>query len=245
MNNAVVKNALSYSLGEDLHNNWCNQELYSFFLRFQQNYNKSKNPGQALGEACYIDGKKRNEVEVDTDYIVNHPTQADELLKSFEVFKNLFTAGIIEVKRFTKRTLTEDEIKKSGDNYIDGMENILRPFNQISSQSKYDNLEAARVAIEMVFDKTMAGEQISHEESEEMASTIHDEWLKRNDWVFDPNYGDPKLAVPFAQLSQEEQDKNRAQLGPAQAKVQAYMAGKIDVEAICEQYGLSTSSRTR
>lgn len=116
-------------------------------------------------------------------------------------------------------------------------------FEELPSNWQYENLEAARVAIELVYEKTMANEPITPEELEQMAATIHEEWLKRNSWVYDPNYGDPKLAVPYEQLSKEEQDKDKAQIGPAQAKVQAYMNGLIDVEAICEQYGIQPSGK--
>ena len=116
-------------------------------------------------------------------------------------------------------------------------------FEQLPSNWQYENLEAARVAIELVYDKTISGEAFMPTEIEEMASVIHDEWLKRNDWVFNPEYGDPKLAVPYAQLSQEEKDKDKAQLGPAQAKVRAYVSGLINIEEICTQYNLPTSSK--
>lgn len=116
-------------------------------------------------------------------------------------------------------------------------------FEQLPSNWQYENLEAARVAIEQVYDKTMAGEQIMPEELEQMAAKIHEEWLKRNSWVYDSNFGDPKLAVPYEQLSKEEQDKDKAQVGPAQAKVQAYLNGLIDVESICEQYGIQLSDK--
>ena len=116
-------------------------------------------------------------------------------------------------------------------------------FEELPSNWQYENLEAARVAIELVYDKTMAGEPITPEELEQMASTIHEEWLKRNSWVYDPNNGDPKLAVPYDQLSKEEQDKDKAQVGPAQAKVQAYMAGLVDVSSICEKYGIQASGK--
>ena len=116
-------------------------------------------------------------------------------------------------------------------------------FEQLPSNWQYENLEAARVAIELVYDKTVSGEPFIPEEIEQMASVIHEEWLKRNDWVFSPEYGDPKLAVPYAQLSKEEQDKDKAQLGPAQVKVQAYVNGLINIEEICAQYNLSTSNK--
>ena len=82
----------------------------------------------------------------------------------------------------------------------------------------------------------MANEPITPEELEQMGATIHEEWLKRNSWVYDPNNGDPKLAAPYEQLSKEEQDKDKVHIGPAQAKVQAYMNDMIDVVSICEKY---------
>ena len=115
-------------------------------------------------------------------------------------------------------------------------------FEELPLNWQYENLEAARVVIELVYDKIISGEQFTPEEIEEMASTIHDEWLKRNSWVFDAEYGDPKLAVPYEQLSKEEQDKDKAQLIPAIQKVQAYMAGSVNIEDICTKYNIETSS---
>ena len=243
MDDRVVKDALSYALGSDLHEAWCNQELYTFFLRAQQEFAKSQNFGQAIRQACYKGEDKRNEVELDTGWLIHHETYASQCLTDFSVFKDLFNKGIIEVKRFTKRSLTPEEITRAGNDYVNGKENILRSFSQLSSSSQKDNLEAARVAIELVYDKTMGREPIAPEELEQMGSTIHEEWLKRNSWVYDPNYGNPKLAVPYEQLSKEEQDKDKAQVGPAQAKVQAYMSGLIDVASICEQYGIQSSGK--
>lgn len=144
----------------------------------------------------------------------------------------------------------EPRIKKSKDDAwnashgTDEVDIANCSFEQLPSNWQYENLEAARVAIEQVYDKTMNGEPITPAEAEQMASIIHEEWLKRNSWVFDANYGDPKLAVPYQQLSKEEQDKDKAQIGPAQAKVQAYINGLIDVDAICEQYNIATSSKS-
>ncbi len=243
MEDKVVKEALSYSLGADLHEGWCNQELYAFFLRAQQEFAKCHNYGQAFEQACYKGSDKRNEVFLDIGCLVGHETIASRCLTDFGVFKNLFDKGIIDVKRFTKRKLSPEEIARSGNNYINGKENILRSFSELSRASQQDNLEAAKVAIELVYDKTMAGEPITDEELEQMGSVIHEEWLKRNSWVYDSNYGNSELAVPYAQLSREEQDKDKAQVGPAQAKVQAYLNGLVDVEKICEQYGIQETGK--
>lgn len=109
-------------------------------------------------------------------------------------------------------------------------------FEELPSNWQFENLAAAKVAINLVFGKVMAGEILSPEEEETYASIIHEEWLRRNNWVFDPEYGDPKLAVPYIDLPQEEKDKDKAQLGPAINKVQDYMDGLIDVDEICETY---------
>lgn len=143
----------------------------------------------------------------------------------------------------------EPRIKKSKDqiwNEIHGTDEVdiaNCSFDQLPSNQQYENLEAARVVIELVYDKVLSGEQFTKNEIEEMANIIHNEWLKRNDWVFNPEYGNPQLAVPYEQLSKEEQDKDKAQLWPAQAKVQAYIDGLLDIEQICVQYNLSTSKK--
>lgn len=143
----------------------------------------------------------------------------------------------------------EPRIKKSKDEVwnashgTDEVDIANCSFEELPANWQYENLEAARVAIELVYDKTMSREPITQEELEEMGSVIHEEWLKRNSWVYDSNYGDPKLAVPYIQLPKEEQDKDKSQVGPAQAKVKAYMNGLIDVESICEQYGIELSGK--
>ena len=105
-------------------------------------------------------------------------------------------------------------------------------FEELPSNWQYENLEAARVVINLVYDKTISGKKISPEEMELFAATVHEEWLKRNDWVYSPEYGNPELAVSYENLSSEEQDKDKAQIQPAVEKVQAYMDGLINVEEI-------------
>ena len=87
----------------------------------------------------------------------------------------------------------EPRIKKSKDqmwNEIHGTDEVdiaNCSFDQLPSNWQYENLEAARVAIELVYDKVLSGEQFTKNEIEEMANVIHNEWLKRNDWVFNQN----------------------------------------------------------
>lgn len=116
-------------------------------------------------------------------------------------------------------------------------------FEELPSNWQFENLEAAKVPIELVYDKTKKGEQLTPEEIDQMASVIHEEWLKRNDWVYDANYGNPTLAVPYNELPEEEKEKDRAQLIPAQRKIQDYMDGLINIEEICEKFNITPSSK--
>lgn len=177
MNDIIVKNALSYSLGSDLHEAW--------------------RAPRKLEDGTYEPRIKKSK---DEDWNAKHGTDEVDIANC--------------------------------------------SFEQLPSNWQYENLEAARVAIELVYEKTMAGEELTGEDVEKMASVIHDEWLKRNDWVFNPEYGDPKLAVPYSQLSKEEQYKDIAQLAPAQAKILAFLKGSLDIEQICAQYNLPTSTKT-
>ena len=141
----------------------------------------------------------------------------------------------------------EPRMKKSKDeewNHIHGTDEVdiaNCSFSELPSNWQYENLEAARVAIHLVFDKVMNGETITEDDQKEMASIIHDEWLKRNSWAYEQA---PELAVSFSKLSKEEQDKDIAQLAPAVMKVQAYINGLIDIEEICAQYNLPVSGKT-
>ena len=153
-------------------------------------------------------------------------------------------------KRLKEDGTYEPSMKKSKDekwneeHETDDVDIANLSFEELPSNWQYENLEAARVAITLVYDKTIANEQITPEDQEQMAATIHEEWLKRNDWVYDPNYGDPKLAVPYEQLSKEEQDKDKAQLGPAIDKVVAYKSGLIDIQGLCERYNIEAAGKT-
>ena len=144
----------------------------------------------------------------------------------------------------------EPRIKKSKDeewNATHGTDEVdiaNCTFQELPSNWQYENLEAAKVAINLVFDKTMAGEKLSQVEIEELSAVIHDEWLKRNDWVFDPNYGNPAQAVSYEELSEEEKAKDRAQLEPAIMKVQDYKDGLIDINELCETYHLEGNAKT-
>ena len=140
----------------------------------------------------------------------------------------------------------EPRIKKSKDeawNAAHGTDEVdiaNCTFSELPSNWQYENLEAAKVAIDLVYDKSMNDNQITPEELEEMGSVIHNEWLGRNDWVFDKEYGNPALAVPYNELSEEEKIKDKQQVMPALVKVEDFKNGLIDVDKICNDYNIPT-----
>ena len=155
-----------------------------------------------------------------------------------------------ETWRLTRRKedgTYEPRIKKSTDeewNIKHGTDEVdiaNCSFDELPSNWQYENLSAAKVAIDLVYDKTLAGENITAEEKEQMASVVHDEWLKRNDWVFDSEYGDPNLAVSYENLSEDEKYKDKIQLDNAQEKVKEYAKDLIDIEELCTKYNLEMS----
>ena len=121
----------------------------------------------------------------------------------------------------------EPRMKKSKDaertqkHWTDDVDIANTSFADLPSNWKYENLEAAKVAIELVFDKVVAWEEITEEMIDEMASVVHDEWLKRNDWVFDKEYWNPVLAQKYQNLPEEEKEKDRVQVRQAIAKIKS------------------------
>jgi hypothetical protein len=180
MNDEIIKNALSYSLGSDLHEAW--------------------RATRKLDDGTFEPRIKKSE---DKDWTEDHGTDTVDIANC--------------------------------------------PFNELPSNWQHENLEAARVAIRLVYDKVMRGEKITPEELEQMASVVHEEWLKRNDYVFGPveRGGNPRLALPYEHLDQKEKDKDKSQLVLAQTKVQDYKDGLIDIEQVCKQYNLATSERIK
>lgn len=92
-------------------------------------------------------------------------------------------------------------------------------FEDLPSNRKYENLEAAKVAISLVSEKVLHWEEINSESLEEMAEIVHNKWLERNwmEWSFDFQ------RVSYNQLSEEEKAKDRNQLLQAIEIVKEYL----------------------
>lgn len=138
----------------------------------------------------------------------------------------------------------EPRIKKTKDQaYIDahGGNNEVDianlSFAELPSDWQFENLEAAKVAINQVYDVMMGDTPVTKEQIEAMSSVVHDEWLKRNSWVFDPEYGNPDQAKPYQELSAEEKAKDRDQIKAAMTKVIKYREGEISLEDLETKFG--------
>ena len=118
-------------------------------------------------------------------------------------------------------------------------------FKELPFNCQDEELEEPRIIIDLVFNKVMAGEEFSHQEIEKISSIIHKEWQKQNDWIFDPDYGESDLAVPFENLSKEKQDEYSLGIIPGIKKVESYKNGNLNIEEICEQYGLTHTTKNR
>ena len=81
-------------------------------------------------------------------------------------------------------------------------------FEDLPTNWKYENLQAAKVVVELVYEKIMAGKEITPEVVEEISKVVHTKWLERNwkEWSFE------NQRVPYEQLSEEEKEKDRAQI---------------------------------
>ena len=95
-----------------------------------------------------------------------------------------------------------------------------QPYNEYSEYWKEQNRGGAEFLIGLMDERgadTLKGLDLKDEKTRaEYGDLIHENWISRNEWVKDPNYGDPKLACSFAELSAEEQQKDIDQLGVLQ-----------------------------
>ena len=71
-------------------------------------------------------------------------------------------------------------------------------FEQLSPDKQEENFEAAKVCVDILFDKE------NYQTKEEIGEKIHAEWLSRNEWGRE----DEVLSKPFIELPVEEQNKD-------------------------------------
>lgn len=81
-------------------------------------------------------------------------------------------------------------------------------FEDLPSNRKYENFEAAKVVVDLVYDKVVNWEEVDSEMIEEMSKIVHEKWLERN-WV---QWSFENQRVDYVNLSEEEKAKDRTQV---------------------------------
>ena len=170
-------------------------------------------------------------------------------IREREVLSHMLASDLHEDWRNTRKRADgtyEPRMKKSKDESwnrrhgTDEVDIANTQFKDLPSNWQYENLEAARTAIDLVFADVMMAEDIDEEKMERMAGEVHKAWVGRNDWVKDPQYGNPVLAGDYESLPEEEKEKDRAQLRLAIEHVRTYKKlGKRFIEEKAEEFGLS------
>ena len=81
-------------------------------------------------------------------------------------------------------------------------------FEDLPNNWKEENLEAAKVAVNLVYKKVVNGEEITSEMIEQMSKVVHEKRLERNwkEWSFE------NQRVDYKELSEEEKSKDRDQI---------------------------------
>ena len=107
------------------------------------------------------------------------------------------------------------------------------PYDQYSEYWKDQNRGGAEYLISLLDEvgtDEILKQDFANDESarQKYGDLVHNNWLSRNEWVKDPNYGDPKLAVPYAELDPVEQQKDIDQLVILQQWIQKQSSGEAE-----------------
>ena len=98
--------------------------------------------------------------------------------------------------------------KRTKEHWTDLVDIANTEFESLPSNWKYENFEAAKLAVNLVYDKVANWVDVSSEMIEKMSKVVHEKWLERNwiDWSFE------NQRVDYKKLSEEEKDKDRMQI---------------------------------
>lgn len=92
-------------------------------------------------------------------------------------------------------------------------------FEDLPSNRRYENLEAAKVVVDLVYEKVVNWEEISSEMIEKMSKIVHEKRLERN-WV---KWSFENQRVDYWDLSEDEKAKDRAQIELAMQIIKSEM----------------------
>lgn len=113
---------------------------------------------------------------------------------------------------------SEDE-KRTEKHWTDTVDIANTAFEDLPDNWKYENIEAAKVAVDLVYEKILNLEKITTETIEEMSNIVHEKRLERNwiAWSFE------NQRVSYEDLSEEEKEKDRLQIKTAIEVINSYL----------------------
>lgn len=94
---------------------------------------------------------------------------------------------------------------------------IAVPFEKLSPYWQAENIKAAEFVLNELCQ--ISGEYTS-EVVESISAKVHDRWLERNEWADD----NPRLDIPYADLTENEKSKDREQVLAGIALLQGKIA---------------------
>ena len=116
--------------------------------------------------------------------------------------------------KWRENRLYKSMIEKSGDedwtkrHWTDLVDIANTKFEDLPNNWKYENFEAAKVAVDLVYEKVVNWLEITPGMIEKMSKIVHEKRLERNwiEWSFE------NQRVDYKELSEEEKAKDRVQI---------------------------------
>ena len=102
---------------------------------------------------------------------------------------------------------SQDEIRTKK-HWTDIVDITNTDFEDLPDNWKHENIEAAKVAVDLVYDKLVNLEKITNETIEEFSNIVHKKWLERN-WI---SWSFENQRIAYNNLSEEEKEKDRLQI---------------------------------
>ena len=141
--------------------------------------------------------------------IAGHANRLETINKLAAKFHNEYVDKMLETEEYAGQKNPQrmrDDKTGSG-----GQINLLQPFENLTPGWKEENLKAAEVAYDLVKENI---DDIDNK-MEEIAEKIHQAWSKRNSYS-------PLAKLSYAELSEDEKDKDRHQVDLAKELIDEY-----------------------
>jgi hypothetical protein len=112
---------------------------------------------------------------------------------------------------------SEDETRTK-EHWTQAVDLANTDFEDLPNNWKHENIEAAKVAVDLVYEKILNLEKIATETIEKMSKIVHEKRLERNwiAWSFE------NQRVSYEDLSEEEKEKDRLQIKTAIEVINLY-----------------------